>query len=286
MSKKWLLFDSSCMCFRAHHSTGSLQFDSKATGMYFGFFRDVRLIQKFQNTYRVAFFWDLGTSNRCEIIPGYKSSRKQKRLEMTKKEYRELQELYRQMTRLRQVILPDLGFNNNFVQRGYEADDLIASACHEHFAEDSEDVAVIVSSDQDMYQLLGTNVSIFNPHTRKMITEKSFEKKFGITVNMWSTVKSIAGCKSDDVPGVAGVGETTAIRYLLDELPEHYKAHKDILKAGHRIQTNMQAVDLPLEGTDSCELQRDKLNLQAWKRFMLKAGFVDMHFPSIRKLNK
>ena len=63
-------------------------------------------------------------------------------------------------------------------------------------------------------------------------------------------MKAIAGCKSDEVPGIAGVGEKTAIKFLKNELPKHFKAYSKIRDNWESaLEKWLPLVHLPLEGT-------------------------------------
>ena len=66
-------------------------------------------------------------------------------------------------------------------------------------------------------------------------------EKYRIKPFEWHKVKAIAGCSSDNVKGVAGVGEITAIKYLKGELKKESKAHQNIinkLEIGNEVITN------------------------------------------------
>lgn len=75
--------------------------------------------------------------------------------------------------------------------------------------------------------------------------------------SIWS-----ANCSSDEVAGVPGVGEKTALKYIKGELPEHYKVYKTIVsKKGKKIiNRNKSLVILPFRGTPKCDLQPDTVS--------------------------
>jgi len=89
-----------------------------------------------------------------------------------------------------------------------EADDLIASIVN-----DKKDLEIVISSsDKDFYQLINENVSVFTYRGKvsKLITEQVILNQYGFSANLFSTFKSIVGDKSDNISGIAGVGEKTA----------------------------------------------------------------------------
>ncbi|HHV97236.1 MAG TPA: DNA polymerase I [Clostridiaceae bacterium] len=101
---------------------------------------------------------------------------------------------------------------------GYEADDLIGwlSSCAE--AKNLE--VVIVTGDRDSLQLVSENTRVKLPTTRfgKTTTEEydnqSFLEKYGITPLQYIDVKALMGDKSDNIPGVKGIGEKTAFELI------------------------------------------------------------------------
>src|SRR6185436_3339106 len=101
-------------------------------------------------------------------------------------------------------------------QDGYEADDLNASICHAH----PKRRKVIVSADSDLYQLLQDNwprkgsTRVYHPITQITLDAGGFEIRYGINPQQWARLKAIAGCSSDEIPGVPGVGEKTAAKFL------------------------------------------------------------------------
>ena len=136
----------------------------------------------------------------------------QRRPDLTEWEKEEWEIAFDQFKQLRKRILPRIGFNNNHLQTGYEADDLIAK-----YVKDNAEELVIASADNDLLQLLYF-ADFLNLSKNKLITSKSFFSEYGILPAQWGMVKQIAGCSSDNVKGIQGVGEITAIKYLKGEL--------------------------------------------------------------------
>jgi 5'-3' exonuclease len=170
----------------------------------------------------------------------------------------------KQFNEIRNTVLPYLGFNNNFIQTGLEADDLIASITINMATHPCE--FIIVSTDKDLYQLLGTKVLMYSPRTKKTITSKQFKDKYGIPPSLWGNVKSIAGCDSDNVKGVKGVAELTAIKYLTATLPKHYKTCQAITtqEGQETINRNLPLVSLPHIDTKPMTLQKDNLTIDSY----------------------
>jgi DNA polymerase-1 len=101
---------------------------------------------------------------------------------------------------------------------GVEADDVIGTLAKQAEAEGAH--SVIVSPDKDFQQLLSKDVEQFRPAYRgedfDPITAASFKKKFGLEPTQFIDVLALMGDSADNVPGVKGIGEKTAIK-LIDE---------------------------------------------------------------------
>jgi DNA polymerase-1 len=97
--------------------------------------------------------------------------------------------------------------------KDYEADDYIASFC-ENYRKQYK--AIIVSTDQDFFQLVDDNISVFNPNGKDgtMYTTTKVYEKLGVYPNQIVEYKSLIGDKSDNITGIRGVGPKTAQRIL------------------------------------------------------------------------
>ena len=199
--------------------------------------------------------FDVGAPKRRRVDPEYKANRKDK------PKHENIDDFYKAMTLMRTVQLGEIGFPNTLWFDGFEADDIIASICKDTKHINHE--KVIVSSDHDLYQLLaggdGPGVSMFNIKTQMFYTDKHFQNDYGIPPWRWSKVKAIAGCSSDNVKGVPGVGEKTAVKFLTGNLKTHTKAFAAIQNNRQQCIDNMDLVDLPFAGTPSFDLVYDTL---------------------------
>lgn len=207
------------------------------------------------DTNEIAIVWDSKHSWRKKKYPWYKEKRTKDRQQLSPQEKEDLKSMYRQIDELMKL-LPSIGFNNSISQNGIEGDDLMAMICRNY----PSHKIVLVASDHDLYQLLDRNVSMIVPRGEYLGKEyryKDFEEEFGITADKWHLVKAIAGCSSDEVPGVgrsinnhdlvARIGEKTACNYLSGNLSQTTKAYKRIIcdEAQSIIQRNLELVKLP-----------------------------------------
>lgn len=99
---------------------------------------------------------------------------------------------------------------------GFEADDIIGTLAK--FAESNGIEVFIVTGDRDALQLASDNIKVVI--TKKGVTEtavynrEAFEEEFGVTPTQYIDVKGLMGDKSDNIPGVPGVGEKTAFKLI------------------------------------------------------------------------
>lgn len=251
----WLILDVSCLAWRAFYSIGDLSHEGVSTGVVYAILRDIEDLQARFGTSRVAFCFDRGRPKRCLVYPNYKQKRKDRR-EQDPVLMKARETIRKQLIALHDDYLPAIGFRNVFSQVGYEADDLIAVVADAVIADDGR--AIVVSSDHDLWQLIGYRIRIWNPAKPDLITQKKFGQRHGISPSMWPLVKAIAGCSTDGVEGIKGVGEKTAIRYVTGSLPPG-KAFEEITK-GHRIiDRNLKLVRLPYAGVKPVQLRPDEV---------------------------
>lgn len=252
-----------------------LTHEEKSVGVIFGFFRQLFGFAKEFNTNEFIFCWDSPrkTLLRRKIDPDYK-----RRVDLPAKTDAELAEdqlVYDQFDTLRVSILPQLGFKNIFRVDGFESDDLIAYFCMSEPGL-TERRKVVISSDQDLWQLLGY-CDIWNPIQKRMFTAKSFTAEYGIPPRDWILVKAIAGCLGDNVQGIPRIGEKTAIRYILGTLQNTSKAFKVMRDADSKelIERNLQLVRLPFKIPPSLKYRKEEgLYAKDWTTVMSYYGFA------------
>ena len=277
MNRLWLILDCNFLCHRARYSMGNLSFGGSATGVAYGFLREVLALREQFSPFSMVFCWDSRYSKRQEVFPDYKGKRKN-RQPMAEEEMEFEWAFRKQVKLLRKKYLPIIGFKNVFQQKGYESDDLLASVA---YSLSSKDQAVIVTADHDLFQCIRPNVSMYSPRDHKQHTLQTFKKELGITPADWVYVKAIAGCDTDNVPGVKGVGEKTAILYLLKKIKVTAKTYKDIEHNGDLIARNTALVKLPYKGTKTFKLREDKLSQPGWEDVCDSLGFKSIRDKSL-----
>lgn len=265
--KTWLLVDCNYLAWRSYHAIGPLSHEGRSTSVCFGVLRDLEGLLSLHSPDRTILAFDSGSSKRASIFPGYKASRKNK--VMSDEERERIRQFYLELGRFQNEILPDAGFRNVIDVPGYEADDILAQVAKDI---PTDVTAVIVSADGDLLQCLAERVVIYNPAKKKAVTAESFREQWKISPKDWATVKAIAGCSTDDVPGVPGVGELTAARWVAAVLPSRYKAHAAITESTELIERNLELVRLPFPGCVVPELQDDAVTRESLAKVKSELG--------------
>lgn len=120
-----------------------------------------------------------------------------------------------------------------FGLEGYEADDIIGTMSAHQSAAGGE--SIILSGDRDLFQLVGEHVTVCFPQSKgqemEIVTPEYLAEHYALTPELVIEMKGLMGDKSDNIPGVAGVGEKTAKKLLADYgTVENLYAHLDDLK--------------------------------------------------------
>lgn len=244
-----LLIDTNNLAWRAQHTTGKFSHKGKMTGVAYGVLRELeKLKDKFGPGIRPVFLFDKGRPKRLELYPEYKANRE---LDEERQSVRD------QVDRLRRVILPRMGYRNVFAKKGFEADDLLA-AISDSYRGNLGVAVIIVSGDHDFYQCLGLNVTQYQPIQNRVYTAKALEDEFGIPPGKWARVKAMAGCTTDNIVGIKGVGEKTAAAYVAGTIKPG-KQYDKIKAAKKLVKRNLELVKLPFPGTPVLKLRKDSV---------------------------
>jgi len=260
---KWVLIDLSFLAHRALHSTGELETEDIPTGVLYGFFEQLYSICKCPvvSSNKILIFTDSRRSWRNRAYPEYKKKRREQR---TEEEQQQLEIMYKQIDILKNKALPRMGVPV-YRQIGLESDDLIAIAAKQLTKMKEE--AIIITSDGDLYQCITPFVQWYDPQRNLLITEESFQDLKGIAPGLWGMVKAIAGCATDNVPGLKGIGEKGAIKYLRTELPVHLKQFKTISEGTEEIKKWAELVVLPHKKTKPIFIEEPEYNSKIFFSF-------------------
>ena len=95
---------------------------------------------------------------------------------------------------------------------GIEADDTIAYITQMY--EDVSKKITIVSTDRDFYQLVNNQIEIWSPIKKKMYDTERVLNEFGVHPKNYVMYRSFTGDKSDNIPGVSGIGPKTLLKHV------------------------------------------------------------------------
>jgi DNA polymerase-1 len=199
---KLYLVDGSGFIFRAYHALPPLtrKRDGLPVGAVVGFCNLlIKLMETAQSDGAVshlAVVFDHGRDTfRNELYPAYKANREAPP-----------EDLIPQFPLVRDAVR---AFNIPAVEKaGFEADDVIATYARQ--AREAGYDVLIVSSDKDLMQLVGSGVLMLDPMKDRPIGEAEVREKFGVGPDKVIDVQALAGDSSDNVPGVPGIGVKTA----------------------------------------------------------------------------
>ncbi len=157
---------------------------------------------------------------------------------------------------------------------GVEADDVIGTLAKQVSAEGVD--AVIVSPDKDFQQLIDPHITQFRPAYRgesfDPITPESFREKYGVEPIQFIDILALMGDSADNVPGVSGIGEKTAMKLVAEYgSVEKLIEHADDLK-GKRAREGMQnEADMALLSKKLVTIKTDVPLSLGWSDFLCKA---------------
>jgi len=224
MTKRLAVIDGKSVFYRGYYAMPNLSTkDGTPTGGVFGFASlAIELIKKLEPDY-VAVAWDKPKTNirkRREIYPEYKAGRKPAPADF-----------YEQIPILHEL-LDAFGWPL-YELDDYEADDILGA-----FALQAAEKGIetdLITSDLDALQLISPTTKVYALKNGLSNLEEFdvsyFETKYGIDVEQFLDLKSLKGDSSDNLPGVPGVGEKTAVQLLQDyKTLDNIYAHLDDIK--------------------------------------------------------
>jgi len=197
-----VLIDGSGFIFRAFFAIRQpmTRGDGTPVAAVYGFTNMLMKLLKELDADRIAVIFDhSGRTFRNDIYPQYKAHRPP-----TPEDLVPQFPLIRDATR---------AFNLPCIEmEGFEADDLIAT--YTRLAREAGSRVTIVSSDKDMMQLVGDQVTMYDGLKNKRISFDEVAEKFGVGPERVIDVQALAGDSSDNVPGVPGIGVKTAAELI------------------------------------------------------------------------
>ena len=256
-----ILVDGHSIAFRAFYALPDtlVTKDGFPTNVIHGFLMMISKLVKDYDSEQIIITWDISKKTfRTELYSEYKGNRSSAPDEF-KLQVKTLQEL------LDKFNIPQVS------KEGFEADDVLGTLSKKLNDEDKE--VMIVTGDRDLFQLITDKTKIL--YTKRGISdtqifnEKQFTDKYSIRTNQYIEYLALKGDPSDNIPGLPGVGEKTAINLLLKyenirniyknlddltpKLKETFLVNRDLLDISKTLATIKKDLDIDIPNTKTSE---------------------------------
>ena len=221
MKDTFLLVDGNSLMHRAFHALPLMDADGIYTNAVYGFLSMLLKVIREENVqYLAVCFDEHGPTFRHTVYADYKAGRRETPPEL------------RQQFDTILSLLDDMGIRR-FSLQGWEADDLLGTLSLK--GQDAGTAPLLLTGDRDALQLVGGGTELM--FTRKGISEtirftpsKVYEE-YGFTPEQVTDWKGLAGDSSDNIPGVPGVGDKTAVKLL-----QEYGTLESVLENADKIK--------------------------------------------------
>ncbi len=278
-----LLLDGHSLAYRAFYALPAENFKTQSgqtTNAVYGFTAMLINLLRDEKPTHVAAAFDVNRKTfRTEAYPEYKANR------ITTPDE------FRGQVEITQEVLGALGIPT-MAMEGYEADDIIATLTTQAVPQGYR--VLIVSGDRDSLQLVNDDVTVLYP--KKGVSEltrftpAAVEEKYGLTPAQYPDFAALRGDPSDNLPGIPGVGEKTAAKWVreygdLAALVDKVDTVKG--KVGDALRANLSSVVLNRQLTEMVRdvpvpYTPDQLAMQPWDREKIHSLFDDLEFRVLR----
>ncbi len=278
-----LLLDGHSLAYRAFYALPAENFQTvtgQTTNAVYGFTAMLINLLRDEKPTHIAAAFDVSRKTfRSEAFPEYKANRLKTPDE------------FRGQVEIAQEVLGALGIPVMALE-GYEADDIIATITTQAVPQGFR--VLIVTGDRDALQLVGPDVTVLYP--KKGVSEltrftpDAVEEKYGLTPAQYPDFAALRGDPSDNLPGIPGVGEKTATKWIrefgdLATLVERVDEVRG--KVGDALRANLSGVVLNRQLTEMVKdvplpYTPDQLAQQPWDRDKIHRLFDDLEFRVLR----
>ncbi len=278
-----MLLDGNSLAYRAFYALPAENFKTKSgltTNAVYGFTAMLINLMRDEAPTHIAAAFDVSRQTfRSERFPEYKATRS-----ATPDEFRGQIDITKE-------VLTAMGITA-LSEPGFEADDIIATLATQ--ADESGYRVLVVTGDRDALQLVNSDITVLYPikgvSTLTRYTPDAVVAKYGLTPEQYPDFAALRGDPSDNLPGIPGVGEKTAAKWIveygsLQGLVDNVDTVRG--KVGDSLRENLSTVllnrdlthlvrDVPLAQTP------DTLGLLPWDRDKIHQLFDDLEFRVLR----
>jgi DNA polymerase-1 len=275
MPERFFILDGHSHCYQAYYAiTAKLTTpDGKPANAVYGFTRMLqKLLREHHPEYVVVVFDTKYATHRHNSYAEYKANRKP-----TPDELQAQIPLIYKVVRAHNIPI--------YAARGYEADDIISALVKKLSGKNLE--IIIATSDKDMEQLLSPQVKIFNAKKGVMIDQETLFREKGIRPEQVVDVLALSGDSSDNVPGVPGIGNKTALELIqkwgslesvlssIDQIPgkkrqENLRVFSDQARLSQKLIKLYSEIPIPID-MNACKL--DTTENTKLKKLFREFGF-------------
>ena len=278
-----MLLDGNSLAYRAFYALPAENFKTKSgltTNAVYGFTAMLINLMRDEAPTHIAAAFDVSRQTfRSERFPEYKATRS-----ATPDEFRGQIDITKE-------VLNAMGITA-LAEPGFEADDIIATLATQ--ADEAGYRVLVVTGDRDALQLVNSEITVLYPikgvSTLTRYTPDAVVQKYGLTPAQYPDFAALRGDPSDNLPGIPGVGEKTAAKWIVEygSLQGLVDNVEDVRgKVGDSLRENLSTVllnrelthlvrDVPLAQTP------DTLGLLPWDRDKIHQLFDDLEFRVLR----
>ncbi|TQK27742.1 DNA polymerase I [Arthrobacter sp. SLBN-53] len=278
-----MLLDGNSLAFRAFYALPAENFKTQGgltTNAVYGFTAMLINLLRDEQPSHIAAAFDVSRQTfRKEKYPEYKEGRS-----ATPDEFRGQIDITKE-------VLGALGITV-LAEPGFEADDIIATLATQ--AQDGGYRVLVVTGDRDSLQLVSDDVTILYPvkgvSELTRFTPEAVAAKYGLTPAQYPDFAALRGDPSDNLPGIPGVGEKTATKWIVEHgslqgLVDNVDKVKG--KVGDALRANLSSVVLNRELTELVKNvplphTPDTLRMLPWDRDQIHRLFDDLEFRVLR----
>jgi len=245
------------------------------TAGIYGFARELMRILEQEKPEYLAVAFDVGKTFRDEMFPAYKGTREKMP-----------DDLRPQIERIRQMV--DAFGIPRLEMEGFEADDVLGSVARIAAAQGLG--VKIITGDRDLLQLVDKRTTVYLAgDNQNYIKDEDVVKKLGVLPKQVVDYKGLVGDKSDNIPGVAGVGEKTAIALLekyktldniyknIDEIEKRWKTKLEVNKENAYLSRDLAQIKTDLD----IKLDLEHAKAQELDVPSIEAFFKEMEFRTL-----
>ena len=294
-TKKLIVIDGTVFIFRSFHAFRGMRELSTSTGqptttVYIFTTTLLKLLREEQPEYLVVCFDRGGKSGREELLAQYKAEHPEKNLAAYKADRPEISDdLISQIPYIHRIIE---AFGIPIIEmEEYEADDVAGTLAKRAEAEGFD--VLIMTNDKDMLQLISPKIKVYrvNRHGYQIYDADACIERYGVKPGQIADYLALVGDKTDCIPGVNGIGETSAPQLLaefdtiedmiehLDEVPKRWRTkletEAEIALLSKQLTTLNTELELPIT-PETCKIGETNHNA-------VMEIFRELEFNSLRK---